>query len=119
MRLLLSFLKSTKQAPSALSVTLNIIYSVTTNDCKHLVVDAGHISIESALADKDAIRTIHLKRNQKYNDDDYKYLESLMYDKLLLRLEAAQVLKISPFQSFFIITDRHVVHCWKQPSIMP
>lgn len=80
-----------------MSVTLNITYSVTTNDCKHLVIDAGHISIESDLADKDAIRTIHLKRNQKYSDDDYKYLESLMYDKLLLRLEAAQVLKISLF----------------------
>lgn len=63
---------------------------ITTNECKHLIVDAGHIAIESDLADKAAIREVHLKRNQQYTDADQKRLESLMYDKLLLRLEAAQ-----------------------------
>jgi len=67
------------------------VYSVTTKDCKHLVVDAGHISIESDLADKEAVREIHLKRNQQYSNDDYKRLESLMYDRMSLKLEAAQV----------------------------
>jgi len=70
---------------------LNNVYSVTTKDCKHLVVDAGHISIESDLADKEAVREIHLKRNQQYSNDDYKRLESLMYDRMSLKLEAAQV----------------------------
>jgi vacuolar protein sorting-associated protein 13A/C len=74
------------------NVSLNIcLPSVTTKDCKHLVIDAGHISIESDLADKDAVREIHMKRNQQYSDDDYKRLESLMYDKLSLKLKAAQV----------------------------
>jgi vacuolar protein sorting-associated protein 13A/C len=65
--------------------------SVTTHKCKHLIIDAGHIAIESNLADKGAIRAIHLKRNKQYSDEDYKQLESLMYDKFSLRLEAAQV----------------------------
>jgi hypothetical protein len=73
----------------------NIPYSITTKNCKHLVIDAGHIAIESELADKEAIRAIHLKRNQKYSDEDYQQLESLMYDKLTLRLEAAQVYPVS------------------------
>ncbi|EIM83408.1 uncharacterized protein STEHIDRAFT_170692 [Stereum hirsutum FP-91666 SS1] len=64
--------------------------SITTNRCKHLLIDAGHISIESNLADKEAIRQIHLKRNQNYTDEDYVRLESLMYDKFSLKLHAAQ-----------------------------
>ncbi|KDR84988.1 hypothetical protein GALMADRAFT_233521 [Galerina marginata CBS 339.88] len=63
---------------------------VTTNECKHLIIDAGHIAIESDLVAKEAIQTIHQKRNQKYNDEDYKNLESLMYDKMSLRLQDAQ-----------------------------
>lgn len=63
---------------------------ITTNHCKHLVIDAGHIAIESDLVDKEAIRTIQQKRNQQYSDEDYRQLESLMYDKLFLRLEDAQ-----------------------------
>ncbi|KAF9453814.1 vacuolar protein sorting-associated protein 13 [Macrolepiota fuliginosa MF-IS2] len=63
---------------------------ITTNHCRHLVIDAGHIAIESDLVDKEAIRSIQSKRNQQYDDEDYRQLESLMYDKLLLRLEDAQ-----------------------------
>ncbi|KAF5355629.1 hypothetical protein D9756_003767 [Leucocoprinus leucothites] len=63
---------------------------ITTNFCKHLVVDAGHIAVESDLVDKEAIRTIQSKRNQQYSEEDYHQLESLMYDKLSLRLEDAQ-----------------------------
>ena len=70
---------------------LLILFSVTTNDCKHLIIDAGHIAIESNLVAKEAIRTIHQKRNQQYTDEDYKNLESLMYDKFYLRLQHAQV----------------------------
>jgi vacuolar protein sorting-associated protein 13A/C len=65
--------------------------SITTPKCTHLLIDAGHISIESDLASKDAIRRIQLKRSQQYTDDDYAKLESLMYDKLNLKLEDAQV----------------------------
>lgn len=63
---------------------------ITTAECTHLIVDAGHIAIESQLGDKKAIQMIHQKRNQQYTDEDYKRLESLMYDKLLLNLEDAQ-----------------------------
>ncbi|KAF9015159.1 vacuolar protein sorting-associated protein 13 [Cyathus striatus] len=64
--------------------------NITTNECKHLIIDAGHIAIESNLVNKDAIRTVQQKRNQAYTEDDYKRLESLMYDKLALRLTDAQ-----------------------------
>ena len=64
---------------------------MTTNDCKHLIIDAGHIAIESNLVSKEAIRTIHQKRNQQYTEEDYKNLESLMYDRFYLRLQHAQV----------------------------
>jgi vacuolar protein sorting-associated protein 13A/C len=41
--------------------------------------------------DKQVLKEIHLKRSQKYNEEDYRRLESLMYDKFFLRLESAQV----------------------------
>lgn len=86
-----SFLRSASFISLVLLTGWSHFRSVTTNDCKHLIIDAGHISIESDLADKKAIRTIRLKRNQKYTDEDYHYLESLMYDKMSLKLDAAQV----------------------------
>jgi hypothetical protein len=67
------------------------------------LIDAGHIAIESNLADKQVLREVHLKRNQKYSEEDYRRLESLMYDKFFLRLESAQV----PFVSF--VPFHHVV----------
>ncbi|TCD71537.1 hypothetical protein EIP91_008918 [Steccherinum ochraceum] len=63
---------------------------ITTEICKHLVIDAGHIAVESELANKKAIQEIHAKRNQQYTDADYARLESLMYDKLIVRLQSAQ-----------------------------
>ncbi|PFH54473.1 hypothetical protein AMATHDRAFT_72271 [Amanita thiersii Skay4041] len=63
---------------------------VTTHDCNHLIIDAGHIAVESKLADKKDLRSIQQKRQQAYNEEDYRNLESLMYDKFILRLEAAQ-----------------------------
>lgn len=55
------------------------------------MVDAGHISIESRLADKKAVKEINAKRKQKYSEADYKRLESMMYDRLSVRLQDAQV----------------------------
>jgi vacuolar protein sorting-associated protein 13A/C len=66
--------------------------SIITHKCTHLLVDAGHISIESDLASKEAIRQV-LKRDQQYTDDDYARLESLMYDKLNVKLGDAQVVE--------------------------
>jgi vacuolar protein sorting-associated protein 13A/C len=59
-----------------------------------MIIDAGHIAVESELADKKEIRAIEQKRQQSYSEDDYRNLESLMYDKFVLRLEAAQVITI-------------------------
>lgn len=59
-----------------------------------MIIDAGHIAVESELADKKEIRAIEQKRQQSYSEDDYRNLESLMYDKFVLRLQAAQVITI-------------------------
>ena len=82
---------------------------ITTNRCKHLVIDAGHISIESELANKAAIQEIQAKRKQQYTDDDYKQLESMMYDRLLVRLESAQFLIGNDLQSCLeaLTSSRH------------
>ncbi|KAF5314046.1 hypothetical protein D9611_006808 [Ephemerocybe angulata] len=63
---------------------------ITTKECSHLILDAGHISIESDLADKTAVHSIYQKRNQQYDEEDYRRLESLMYDKMSLKLQDAQ-----------------------------
>src|SRR3979411_1696227 len=68
--------------------------SVTTHSCKHLFVDAGHIAVESKIADKKDVRAVQQKRQRVYNEEDHKNLESLMYDTFLLRLEDAQVICI-------------------------
>ena len=78
---------------------LTVSCSVTTTRCKHLVVDAGHISITSELASKEAIREIQAKRKKQYTDADYKHLESMMYDRLKVQLEAAQVRRELPSTS--------------------
>ncbi len=56
-----------------------------------MVIDAGHISIVSDLASKEAVQEIHSKRKKQYTAEDYERLESMMYDRLTVKLEAAQV----------------------------
>ncbi|KAF8509808.1 vacuolar protein sorting-associated protein 13 [Gautieria morchelliformis] len=65
---------------------------VTTEHGRHIVLDAGHIAIESDLAAKDARHELDEKLNQTYDLDDYKRLESYMYDRFSLKFEAAQLL---------------------------
>ncbi|KAK4050444.1 Vacuolar protein sorting-associated protein 13 [Microbotryomycetes sp. JL201] len=66
--------------------------SMTTKECQHIVLDAGHISVESNLADQKVIDQVKAKENQEYKEEDYQRLESLMYDKFHIRLEDAQLL---------------------------
>ncbi|KAJ7786305.1 vacuolar protein sorting-associated protein 13 [Mycena metata] len=66
---------------------------VTTHNCKHLIIDAA------TWRTRPPIQAIHQKRNKQYSEDDYKELESLMYDKLSLRLEAAQFVLGNDLQS--------------------
>lgn len=65
--------------------------SIAVKNCRHLVLDAGHIAVVSALANKDELREVQSKRGRQYNEDDFKQLEDLMYDRFSLRLEDTQV----------------------------
>ncbi|KAG9314366.1 N-terminal region of Chorein, a TM vesicle-mediated sorter-domain-containing protein [Chiua virens] len=72
---------------------------VTSFNGGHLIIDAGHIAVESTLADKDAIRELQAKKNQQFSEADYARLESLMYDKVMLKLEAAQFIMGTDLQA--------------------
>ncbi|RCI01716.1 hypothetical protein CU098_002960, partial [Rhizopus stolonifer] len=54
--------------------------------------DAGHINVDSQLADKEVIHDIKSKDITKYNKQDIKTLEDLMYDKFNLQLSQTKVL---------------------------
>ena len=72
---------------------------VTRGTCQHIVLDAGHISVESDLVDKQAVANIRNKENQNYSDEDFERLESLMYDRYHIRLESAQLLMGNTLQA--------------------
>ena len=64
---------------------------IKVKDSQALVLDAGHIAVESKLADQDRLKEVQSKRGRQYSDEDFRQLEDLMYDKLSLRLESTQV----------------------------
>lgn len=66
--------------------------SVTKKSTICLILDAGHASVRSDLIDKSKIADIQNKQKQQYTEKDFQKLESLMYDKFLLKLESTQVL---------------------------
>ncbi|KAH8819973.1 hypothetical protein F5884DRAFT_32326 [Xylogone sp. PMI_703] len=66
--------------------------SVTIKQTTCIILDAGHISVNSELVDKDTLKEVQSKQSQEYTDEDYKRLESLMYDKFLVKLSSTQVL---------------------------
>ncbi|KUJ15268.1 putative vacuolar protein sorting-associated protein 13 [Mollisia scopiformis] len=66
--------------------------SITTKNTICLILDAGHISVNSQLVDRDTMDEVQSKQKQMYTDDDYKRLESLMYDKFQVKLSSTQVL---------------------------
>lgn len=66
--------------------------SVTEKSTICLIVDAGHASVSSKLVDKETLRDIHNKQKQQYTEADFKRLESLMYDRFMLKLDSTQVL---------------------------
>lgn len=63
---------------------------VTTRTSPCAIFDAGHISVESHLASKDAKEKVEEKRTAKYTEEDWKALESLMYDKYDVKLHSTQ-----------------------------
>ncbi|KAK0611747.1 hypothetical protein B0T14DRAFT_438947 [Immersiella caudata] len=66
--------------------------SVTKKTSTCIILDAGHISVNSELVDKDTMKEIQSKQNQTYTDQDLKRLESLMYDRFLVKLTSTQLL---------------------------
>lgn len=66
--------------------------SITSESTLCLILDAGHVSLNSELVGKDTMREIQAKRTKQYKDDDFKQLEGLMYDRFSLRLDSTQLL---------------------------
>ncbi|EXJ82284.1 hypothetical protein A1O3_06097 [Capronia epimyces CBS 606.96] len=66
--------------------------SITKESTLCMIVDAGHVSLNSELVDKETMRDIHAKQKQQYTEKDIKQLEALMYDKFHLQLDSTQVL---------------------------
>ncbi|KAI9251543.1 hypothetical protein BY458DRAFT_17568 [Sporodiniella umbellata] len=66
--------------------------SLTTQDSSVLVIDAGHINIDSQLADTKLVEDMKAKDITKYNAEDSKNLENLMYDKFNLQLTQTKIL---------------------------
>ncbi|EXJ81906.1 hypothetical protein A1O1_07973 [Capronia coronata CBS 617.96] len=66
--------------------------SITEESTLCMILDAGHVSLNSELVDKETMRDIHGKQRQQYTEEDFKRLEGLMYDKFHLKLDSTQVL---------------------------
>ncbi|KAK1781448.1 hypothetical protein QBC45DRAFT_57630 [Copromyces sp. CBS 386.78] len=66
--------------------------SITSKTSTCLILDAGHISVNSELVDKDTMKEVQSKQKQPFTDEDLKTLESLMYDRFLVKLSSTQVL---------------------------
>lgn len=66
--------------------------SITEESTLCMILDAGHVSLNSELVDKDTMKDIHSKQRQQYTEEDFKQLEGLMYDKFHLKLDSTQVL---------------------------
>lgn len=66
--------------------------SVTALNSTCLILDAGHISVTSELVDEGTMKQIQEKQRQSYTDEDFKRLESAMYDKFHVQLTSTQLL---------------------------
>lgn len=66
--------------------------SITQESSLCLILDAGHISVNSELVDRQTMRDLQAKQKRQYEEGDYKELEHLLYDRFLLKLDSTQVL---------------------------
>jgi vacuolar protein sorting-associated protein 13A/C len=66
------------------------MYSLTSQDASVMIIDAGHINVDSQLADKEVVND--LKNKEKQSKQDALTLESLMYDKFNLHLSQTKIL---------------------------
>ncbi|RYP19640.1 hypothetical protein DL765_003233 [Monosporascus sp. GIB2] len=65
---------------------------IRTNRSTCLILDAGRISVNSELIDKGTLKEVQDKQRQVYSEEDFKKLESLMYDRFIVKLTSTQVL---------------------------
>lgn len=66
--------------------------SITQESSLCLILDAGHASVNSELVDRQAMRDLQSKQKRQYDEEDYKRLEHLLYDRFLIKLDSIQVL---------------------------
>ncbi|RAL67957.1 hypothetical protein DID88_008681 [Monilinia fructigena] len=66
--------------------------NITSRRTTCLILDAGHVSVNSELVDEQTMREVQSKQKTVYTDADYKRLESLMYDRFVVKLSNTQVL---------------------------
>ncbi|CAG8552629.1 14898_t:CDS:10 [Dentiscutata erythropus] len=66
--------------------------SCTQSNTEVVVLDSGHIRVESKLVSKADKEEIQSKANSEYSEADYKRLESLMYDRFSVQLSSTQLL---------------------------
>jgi vacuolar protein sorting-associated protein 13A/C len=66
--------------------------SITTEHSTCLVVDAGHMHVNSQLVDQETLNEIQSKQRQSYSEEDFKRLESAMYDRFIVKFTSTQVL---------------------------
>lgn len=71
---------------------LLFISSLTSQDSPVMIIDSGHINVDSQLADEDVVNDIKSKEIKNYSKQDVKTLEDLMYDKFNLQLSQTKVL---------------------------
>ncbi|KAI8968041.1 hypothetical protein BDF20DRAFT_917267 [Mycotypha africana] len=66
--------------------------NLTTQNSAVVILDTGHISVDSQLADIEVLKSIRNKHIQQFTEKDTATLESLMYDKFTLQLSQTKVL---------------------------
>lgn len=91
---LLLFQKSTyylfEKCNSAL--TYNLIYSCTSTSCRAIVIDAGHINVESNLSSPEMRTQMKSKSGAEMSAEDNLQFRSLMYDRFTIQLTETKVL---------------------------
>ncbi|EJU01536.1 hypothetical protein DACRYDRAFT_52736 [Dacryopinax primogenitus] len=59
---------------------------IMAKQCAHMILDAGHIAIQSGLIEKSTLAEIDMKHSQQYSEENYKQLQSHMYNHFFLKL---------------------------------
>ncbi|KAI8144971.1 hypothetical protein BJV82DRAFT_536853 [Fennellomyces sp. T-0311] len=78
----------------ALDIDMDAPVIIIPEDCTKrtsacMVIDAGHIHVDSELADPNVV---HEVKNKRHTKEDYKKLEALMYDKFRVGLSQTKLL---------------------------